>query len=291
MITGELSPTEGTISKHSALKLAKYSQHSADQLPYNKSPLEHFESLFHAKFPDKDLQFWRSQLGRFGLSGTHQTSPISQLSDGLRNRVVFSQLAMEYPSVILLDEPTNHLDMESIDALASAIKTFSGGVVIVSHDFRLISQVAEEIWEVKGKKIINLSKEGMTIVDYKVSHLSHDTLTFRLSLTLASPPPLLPTRTCSPSDRRSRSPRPSFPARRTRLLSPSRFLVSHLAVFLRGSVVSFVALVPHIFSFLFTLSDPLRLLHTHRFLTQTDTLSRYDDLCSQHDHLSRRDLA
>lgn len=76
---------------------------------------------------------------------------------------------MEYPSVILLDEPTNHLDMESIDALAAAIKTFCGGVVIVSHDFRLISQVAEEIWEVKDKKIVNLTKEGMTIVDYKNS--------------------------------------------------------------------------------------------------------------------------
>ncbi|CDZ98834.1 p-loop containing nucleoside triphosphate hydrolase protein [Phaffia rhodozyma] len=167
MITGELSPVEGTIGRHTQLKLAKYSQHSADQLPYDLSPLEHFGSLFHQKFPDKDIQFWRSQLGRFGLSGAHQTSPIGQLSDGLRNRVVFSQLAMEYPSVILLDEPTNHLDMESIDALADAIKHFSGGVVIVSHDFRLISQVAEEIWEVKDKDIINLTKQGMTIVDYK----------------------------------------------------------------------------------------------------------------------------
>lgn len=136
LITGDLTPTEGSVSRHSALKLAKYSQHSADQLPYNKTPLEHFESIFHQKFPDKDIQFWRSQLGRFGLSGSHQTSPISQLSDGLRNRVVFSQLAMEYPSIILLDEPTNHLDMESIDALAAAIKSFVGGVVIVSHDFR-----------------------------------------------------------------------------------------------------------------------------------------------------------
>jgi ATP-binding cassette subfamily F protein 2 len=52
-------------------------------------------------------------------------------------RVVFAILAMEHPHVILLDEPTNHLDMESIDSLAKAIKEFSGGVVIVSHDFRM----------------------------------------------------------------------------------------------------------------------------------------------------------
>lgn len=50
--------------------------------------------------------------------------------------------------------------MGSIDALARAIKEFSGGVVIVSHDFRLISQVAEQLWEVKDKKIVDLSKQG-----------------------------------------------------------------------------------------------------------------------------------
>ncbi|ETS62487.1 hypothetical protein PaG_03114 [Moesziomyces aphidis] len=167
LITGALNPVEGTVQRHAGLKLGKYSQHSADQLPYDKSPLEYMESKYKDKFPEKEIQFWRAQLGRFGLSGAHQTSPIRTLSDGLRNRVVFSQLAMEQPHILLLDEPTNHLDMGSIDALAQAIKEFEGGVVIVSHDFRLISQVAQDLWEVKDRKIVNLSTQDVSIQDYK----------------------------------------------------------------------------------------------------------------------------
>ena len=74
---------------------------------------------------------------------------------------------MEHPHILLLDEPTNHLDMQSIDALAIAIKNFEGGVVVVSHDFRLLSRVAEDLWEVKDKKIVNLTKQGIDIAMYK----------------------------------------------------------------------------------------------------------------------------
>lgn len=51
------------------------------------------------------------------------------------------------------DEPTNHLDIETIDALADAINNFNGGLVLVSHDFRLINQVAQEIWVCENKAV------------------------------------------------------------------------------------------------------------------------------------------
>lgn len=125
-----------------------------------------------------------------------QTLPMKKLSDGLKSRVVFSWLAHRTPHMLLLDEPTNHLDMETIDSLAEAINSelalhglfgsfpaanpwpsfdrhspaqptfadWDGGLVLVSHDFRLISQVANEIWVVdKG----TVSTWNGDIVSYK----------------------------------------------------------------------------------------------------------------------------
>ncbi|KAI7905902.1 P-loop containing nucleoside triphosphate hydrolase protein [Cokeromyces recurvatus] len=151
LMNNELVPTGGRVQKHTALKLGKYSQHSADQLDMDLSPIDYMRK----KFPEEgsDIEYWRRQIGRYGLTGSHQTSPIKTLSDGLKSRLVFAELAVLRPHIILLDEPTNHLDMESIDSLADAINRFSGGVVLVSHDFRLISQVAKQIWRCENGQV------------------------------------------------------------------------------------------------------------------------------------------
>ena len=87
-------------------------------------------------------EMWRSYLATFGFSTKQQTSPIGLMSDGQRSRLIFAMLAMQTSGVLLLDEPTNHLDIDAVDGLAAAIKAFQGGVVLVSHDFRLIDQAA-----------------------------------------------------------------------------------------------------------------------------------------------------
>jgi len=150
LITGELVPTEGLIRRNSHLKFGRYHQHLGDQLDLDMSALDYMLK----EFPQiKDREEMRKIVGRFGLTGMQQVCPIRNLSDGQRCRVTFAWLAWQCPHLLLLDEPTNHLDIETIDALAAAINDFEGGMILVSHDFRLISQVTEEIWVCEKEKV------------------------------------------------------------------------------------------------------------------------------------------
>jgi len=150
-MAGELVPTQGEIKRHNQLQIARYYQHSAEQLPNELSPLDYLKREFASK--DLEEEQWRSVLGRYGLTGQTQTNTIGTLSGGQKSRIVFCVIAVRSPHLLLLDEPTNHLDMESIDSLAHAIKNFEGGLVLVSHDFRLINQVADTIWVCDKKKV------------------------------------------------------------------------------------------------------------------------------------------
>lgn len=159
-----------------------------DTLDLTKTPLEYFQTLL----PDEPPQELRKRVGRFGVSGENQTTQMAYLSNGIKSRVVFAKMALRSPHLLLLDEPTNgcvawslmsnrlplkrfcdaifvrfdrsmyilascpiccSLDMETIDSLADAINHFSGGVVVVSHDMRLLQRVAKQIVEVADGKI------------------------------------------------------------------------------------------------------------------------------------------
>ena len=187
------------IRTNSHLKIARYHQHLHEMLDLDLSPLEYMMKCF----PEvKEKEEMRRIVGRYGLTGKQQVCPIRQLSDGQRCRVVFAWLAWydmamqvhicqvyntlyiirQVPHLLLLDEPTNHLDMETIDALADAIKDFEGGLVLVSHDFRLINQVAKEIWICEHGAV---TKWKGDILSYK-EHLRRKVLEANLALAKAA---------------------------------------------------------------------------------------------------------
>jgi len=163
LIFQELHPTEGMIRINSHVRMARYHQHLHEMLDLDSSPIDY---MLHC-FPDcKERDDMRKYIGRYGLSGKQQICPMRQLSDGQLRRVVFAWLSRKNPHMLLLDEPTNHLDMETIDSLADAINDFEGGLVLVSHDFRLISQVAQEIWICEHQKV---TKWEGDILSYKAT--------------------------------------------------------------------------------------------------------------------------
>jgi len=150
LMSGELEPTTGQVIRNQKLRFAKFSQHFVDQLAdFDVSPLEHFMALH----PGIQMQTVRNHLGSFGLSGDLALRSISALSGGQKSRLIFAILAWKKPHVLLLDEPTNHLDIETIDSLCQALGMFKGGVLLVSHDERLISIVCDQLWYMKDQTV------------------------------------------------------------------------------------------------------------------------------------------
>ena len=146
LMTGDLDPLDGMVKRHNHLRIGQYHQHLTELLPLDMCPLDYMFREFGRDLGEEKM---RAAVGRFGITGANQTMAMRKLSDGLKSRVVFAWLSYRTPHMLLLDEPTNHLDMETIDSLAEAINAWDGGLVLVSHDFRLISQVAKEIWTVQ----------------------------------------------------------------------------------------------------------------------------------------------
>ena len=73
---------------------------------------------------------------------------MSALSGGQKVKVVLAAAMWMEPHVLILDEPTNFLDRDSLGALATAIKNYAGGVIIISHQREFYSALCPEVWSV-----------------------------------------------------------------------------------------------------------------------------------------------
>jgi ATP-binding cassette subfamily F protein 2 len=87
LMVGDLTPTEGSIKRHPHLTIARFHQHSTEQLDENQTVLDYFIDSYPGAKPTEE---WRSYVGKFGFTGSTQTSSISLLSEGQKSRLIFA---------------------------------------------------------------------------------------------------------------------------------------------------------------------------------------------------------
>merc|ERR1712139_691544 len=93
-------------------------------------------------------------LANFGVdpeSASH--TQLSQLSGGMKVKVVLAASMWQNPHILILDEPTNYLDREGLGALVLACGDYKGGVLIISHNKEFCDNVATEKWIMQGGKL------------------------------------------------------------------------------------------------------------------------------------------
>ncbi|XP_037727319.1 ATP-binding cassette sub-family F member 1 [Drosophila subpulchrella] len=154
LLLGELEPQEGEQRKNHRLHVGRFDQHSGEHLTAEESAAEYLQRLFN--LPHEKA---RKALGSFGLVSHAHTIKMKDLSGGQKARVALAELCLSAPDVLILDEPTNNLDIESIDALAEAINEYEGGVIIVSHDERLIRETGCTLYVIEDQSINEIDGE------------------------------------------------------------------------------------------------------------------------------------
>ncbi|XP_058831461.1 ATP-binding cassette sub-family F member 1 [Topomyia yanbarensis] len=148
LLVGDLTPIVGEVRRNHRLRIGRFDQHSGEHLTAEESPAEYLQRLFNLPYEKS-----RKALGTFGLASHAHTIKMKDLSGGQKARVALAELCLNAPDVLILDEPTNNLDIESIDALAEAINEYKGGVIIVSHDERLIRETECSLYVIEEQTI------------------------------------------------------------------------------------------------------------------------------------------
>jgi len=95
----------------------------------------------------------RTLLGAFLFRNDDIDKKVKVLSGGERSRLAMVKLLLEPFNLLVLDEPTNHLDMRSKDILKQALESFTGAMILVSHDREFLDGLVDNVYEFKDHKI------------------------------------------------------------------------------------------------------------------------------------------
>ena len=155
LLLGRLAPSEGAVDLGSGVLVGE-----VDQARAAFDGDEPLGSAFAREVPDWTTADVRTLLAKFGLGGHHVERPASSQSPGERTRAALALLQARGVNLLVLDEPTNHLDLPAIEQLESALDTFEGTILLVTHDRRMLETVRlTRRWHVEDGQVTEVTAD------------------------------------------------------------------------------------------------------------------------------------
>ncbi len=150
LLSGELEPTSGTVTRGQTVRLAHLSQDTAE-IPGDLRVLQSLEQVAgRTTLADGTELTAGTMCERFGFAGPRTRTLVKDLSGGERRRLQLMRLLMGEPNVLLLDEPTNDLDIDTLSALEDLLDAWPGTLVVVSHDRWFVERVCDDVHGLMG---------------------------------------------------------------------------------------------------------------------------------------------
>jgi len=140
-LVGDLPLLGGMRSLGEHCRIAYFHQQTLEALDLQASAALHLQRLSPTAREQAILDF----LGDFDFRGEAASAPIAPFSGGEKARLALALLVWQQPNLLVLDEPTNHLDLEMRHALEVALQTYTGALILVSHDRHLLRNTVDEL--------------------------------------------------------------------------------------------------------------------------------------------------
>jgi ATP-binding cassette subfamily F protein 3 len=145
ILSGAEAPSEGEVTTGLNVKMAFFSQESAQNLNYKRTIWEEV-NVAGTRSSDQER---RNLLGAFLFSGDDIYKEISVLSGGEKSRLALLKILLTDTNLLILDEPTNHLDLKTREIFQSALLGYQGTILIVSHDRYFLDCLVDGVFELR----------------------------------------------------------------------------------------------------------------------------------------------